>query len=99
MTWNHRVIRHVCKYFASEDAKLEIQEVYYGVDKDPRPSAREAEAAGDYHHGKPFMGGETTADLAETLGRMQRALTYPELECRCDATEASPADRVDGAYP
>lgn len=86
-TWQHRVVRHVCRQWArsvdtEEGANLEIVEWYNAGPAHPNL------------HGRVGLTG-SLADLAETVGRIQRAVERVQREpnlvrdCLCDKGRAA----------
>jgi hypothetical protein len=80
MSWNHRVVRHVCKAYAASaepEVNLELQEVFYDLPVVGGP--------GKYGHGAVCLHGETLDELRETAARLTKATEQPILDCKCDA--------------
>ena len=75
MSWNHRVIRHICKRWEAEPNSLELAEVYYDL-----PSK------GQYMHGSISLVGGSIADVKWIVEHLKRALDQPILDCKCDAS-------------
>lgn len=79
MTWNIRVVKHVCKQFresAEPETNLQLQEVYY-----------QTPDTGDYMHGDVSLYGQGPDELMETAKRVIKAIEQPALDCKCDATK------------
>lgn len=77
MTWNHRVIRHVCKAYresAEPEVRLEMQEVFY-------------EEGVAWGHGRVNLHAETLEEMKETVARLQKACEKTTLDCKCDETK------------